>query len=120
MSGPFDADALLREYGDPALVHDLARLLVDTLPPQLDAVQSAIDTQDGPGLRAAAHKLKGSLGAFGVPRAVDLARALEALGSAGTVASAGGQHDALRREVLDLLDSARAWLSDQPGAPATS
>ena len=52
---------LLQEYGDETLVRDLARLLVDTTPAQIDAVRTAVGAGDGAALRAAAHKLRGSL-----------------------------------------------------------
>jgi len=106
----FDAAILLREYGDEKLVRDLARLLVDTTPEQIGAVQSAVEASDGAALRAAAHKLRGSIVPFGVPDAVEAARKLESMGTAGDFAGA----DALSRELVasveSLRASAKAWL----------
>jgi HPt (histidine-containing phosphotransfer) domain-containing protein len=106
----FDAVILLREYGDEALVRDLARLLVDTTPQQIDAVQSAVAANDGAALRAAAHKLRGSIVPFGVPAAVEAARRLESMGTIGDFDGA----DALSRELVasvkSLRESAKAWL----------
>jgi HPt (histidine-containing phosphotransfer) domain-containing protein len=110
---PFDAEALLREYGDTTLVHDLARLVVDTLPVQLNAVQSAIDKADGLALKASAHTLKGSVGPFAAIRAVELARRLETLGVSGNLAEARAVSLDLRNEVLALCASAQAWLTAQ-------
>ena len=107
---PFDATLLLREYGDEDLVRDLARLLVETTLPQLEAVQSAVGANDGVALRAAAHKLRGSLVAFGVPAAVDAARRLEEMGAAGNLAGADAVSRALAADVLSLRSSAKAWL----------
>jgi HPt (histidine-containing phosphotransfer) domain-containing protein len=106
----FDAVILLREYGDEALVRDLAQLLVDTTPQQIDAVRSAVAANDGAALRAAAHKLRGSIVPFGVPDAVEAARRLESMGIAGDLAGA----DVLSRELVagveSLRESAKAWL----------
>ena len=120
MPASFDADALLREYGDTALVLDLARLLVDTLPAQLNAVQSALDTSDGPALKAAAHKLKGSIATFGAARAVELARGLELCGVSGDIASGRASGPELQDEVRALCASAQAWLASQTGDVAPS
>jgi HPt (histidine-containing phosphotransfer) domain-containing protein len=113
---PFDPDALLRDYGDERLVRDLAKLLVDTLPEQMDAVRSAVNTRNGAALRAAAHKLRGTIGPFSVPGAVEQARTLEAMGAAGTLDGADALSRELEADVQSLRDSAKAWLED--GAPA--
>lgn len=114
---PFDAVLLLQEYGDETLVRDLARLLVETTPAQIDAVQTAVGAGDDVALRAAAHKLRGSIVAFGVPEAVEAARRLEAMAAAGDLAGA----DALSRELVagvqSLRESARAWLDAGAALP---
>ncbi len=107
---PFDAVLLLQEYGDEGLVRDLAQLLVDTTPAQMDAVQSAVSAGDGVALRAAAHKLRGSIVAFGVPEAVEAARKLEALAAAGALDGADTLSRQLVAGVQSLRDSAKAWL----------
>ena len=70
----FDPRALLDEYGDETLVRELAQLLIETVPLQIEAVRSAVATGDSSALRAAAHKLRGSIGPFGMPDAVETAR----------------------------------------------
>jgi HPt (histidine-containing phosphotransfer) domain-containing protein len=113
---PFDAVLLLEEYGDATLVRDLARLLVEMTPAQVDAVQTAVGAGDAAALRAAAHKLRGSIVPFGVPDAVEAARRLEMMGATGDLAGA----DALSRELAAgvqlLRESAKAWL-DAGAAP---
>jgi HPt (histidine-containing phosphotransfer) domain-containing protein len=115
---PFDAALLMREYGDERLVRDLARLLIDTAPPQVDAVTKAIADRDGAALRAAAHKLRGSILPFGAAEAVENARKLELMGAQGQWSGA----DALSRElstgVRSLCDSARSWLEARPAGPS--
>jgi HPt (histidine-containing phosphotransfer) domain-containing protein len=113
----FDAIFLFQEYGDEGLVRDLAQLLVETTPAQIDAVQSAVGAHDSAALRAAAHKLRGSITTFGVPDAVEAARKLEEMAAAGDLAGA----DALSRELVagvqSLRDSAKAWLDAGAAIP---
>ena len=106
----FDPRVLLDEYGDEALVRDLAKLLLETVPVQIDAVRSAIDTRNGVALRAAAHKLRGSIAPFAVPAAVETARKLETMGAAGNLDGADLLSRELAADVQSLRDSAKAWL----------
>jgi HPt (histidine-containing phosphotransfer) domain-containing protein len=106
----FDARALLDEYGDEALVRDLAKLLIETVPAQVQAVQTAVAAADGAALRAAAHKLRGSIASFGMPAAVDTARRLEAMGASGDFTGADTLVPMLSGEVESLCTSARIWL----------
>jgi HPt (histidine-containing phosphotransfer) domain-containing protein len=113
----FNAAALFAEYGDQGLVRELARLLVDTTPSQVDAIRSAVASGDAVALRATAHRLRGSLVPFGVARAVETARALEAMGSAGDLTGAEPLSVSLANDVEFLRKSALAWLnSDTPSA----
>lgn len=106
----FDPRALLDEYGDETLVRELAQLLIETVPLQIEAVRSAVATGDSSGLRAAAHKLRGSIGPFGMPDAVETARKLEAMATGGTLEGADALSRALAADVQSLRDSAKAWL----------
>ena len=108
---PFDSVLLLREYGDEDLVRDLAQLLVDTVPGQVDAVTNAVHAGDGAALRKAAHKLRGSIVAFGMAEAVERARQLEAMGAAGDLSGAEALSQQLVAEVQSLRDGASAWLT---------
>jgi HPt (histidine-containing phosphotransfer) domain-containing protein len=113
----FDATALLEEYGDPDLVQELAQLLVETAPPQVEAVRSAVVAGDAVALRAAAHRLRGSLLAFGVPAAIEAATRLEAMGSAGNLTGAEQWVQTLATHVQGLLDDAQAWLKRDASSP---
>jgi HPt (histidine-containing phosphotransfer) domain-containing protein len=106
----FNPRALLDEYGDEALVRDLAKLLVETLPGQIDAVRSAVNARDGSALRAAAHKLRGSIVSFGVPDTVDTARRLETIGASGDLDGADTLVPQLAADVQSLCTSAKTWL----------
>lgn len=107
----FDAVLLLREYGDEELVRDLARLLVEAVPAQIAAVSEAVNAGDGATLRKAAHKLRGSIVAFGMAEAVERARLLEAMGAAGDLTGAQALSDQLIADVQALRDSANTWLN---------
>ena len=111
MSGYFDVRALLEEYGDDMLVRELAQLLVENLPSQIEAIQSAVAAGDGPALRAAAHRLRGSLVPFGMAAAVEMARELESIGVSGALAGAQALSERLEQEVQLLRDGASAWLA---------
>jgi HPt (histidine-containing phosphotransfer) domain-containing protein len=106
----FDAQFLLEEYGDEALVRDLAKLLIETVPVQIDALRSAVNSGDGSALRAAAHKLRGSIVSFGATSAVETARQLEAMGAAGDLTGADALVPALAADVQSLCASAKVWL----------
>jgi HPt (histidine-containing phosphotransfer) domain-containing protein len=106
----FDPRVLLDEYGDDALVRDLARLLIESVPVQADAVRSAVAVRDSAALRAAAHKLRGSIAPFGVPAAVEAARTLEAMGATGNLDGAETLSRELVADVQSLRDSAKDWL----------
>ena len=112
---PFDPASLLREFGDESLVRDLAKLLIETTPAQVDAVQAAVNRNDAAALRAAAHRLRGSIATFGMPAAVELARQLEAMGTAGDLNGADVLSRQLAADVQLLRDGAAAWLDS--GAP---
>ena len=107
----------MREYGDETLVRDLAQLLIETTPAQIEAVHRAVGDGDGAALRAAAHKLRGSIVAFGVPAAVETARTLEAMGANGDLSGADALSLRLAADVQSLRESAQAWL-DSGIAPA--
>jgi HPt (histidine-containing phosphotransfer) domain-containing protein len=107
---PFDAAKLLEEYGDAGLVRDLAHLLVETTPAQIAAVEAAVATGDATALRAAVHKLRGSIVAFSVPEAVEAARTVEAMAVARDLSGVEAISRQLVAGVQSLRDSAKAWL----------
>jgi len=113
----FDAAALLREYGDSAFVRELAGLLIDVVPPQMDAIRRAVDASDAEALRIACHRLRGSIAAFGVPEIIDIVRSLEDIGGTRNLAGAHALATSLAGDVNALCDDARAWLHRSRGAP---
>jgi len=111
---PFDAVLLLREYGDEGLVRDLAQLLVETAPAQAEAVTRAVAAGDGDALRAAAHRLRGSIVPFGASEAVEAARKLELMAAQGELSGADTLSRELAAGVQLLCESARSWLEQRP------
>ena len=113
----FSATLLFEEYGDHRLVRDLAQLLIDSTPAQLEAIRSAVAGGDARLLREAAHRLRGSLVPFGVPDAVETARTLEAMGESGELTGAEALSTALAEDVQSLRNSAKAWLETGTAPP---
>jgi len=107
---PFDAGLLLQEYGDEGLVRDLAQLVLETMPAQITAVETAVEARDSAALRAAAHKLRGSITPFRLSDAVEAARKLEEMGAAGDLNGAAALSLELVAGVQSLCDSAKAWI----------
>ena len=110
MPSSFDAAALVKEYGGREFVRELARLLIESAPPQMDAIRRASETRDGEALRAACHKLRGSLAAFGVPEVVQILRSLEGVGTDPLMMDADGLISTLAGNVQTLCEDARTWL----------
>ncbi|THJ20039.1 MAG: Hpt domain-containing protein [Nitrospira sp. CG24E] len=76
-------EALNRVDGDQDLFLTLAQMFLDESPKEAVAARAALDRRDGPGVRAAAHKLKGSVMELCAPRLFESAKQLEELGREG-------------------------------------
>jgi HPt (histidine-containing phosphotransfer) domain-containing protein len=74
----FDRAEMMENFaGDAELFVQIAEIFLDDAPLQLAALQAAQDSGDIEALRAAAHKLKGSVATFAAREALSAARALE-------------------------------------------
>ena len=82
------SEALSRVDGDRDLFLTLARLFLQESPKEAAAAREALGLQDGAGLVAAAHKLKGSVMELCAPRLFESAKQLEELGRQGKFADA--------------------------------
>jgi HPt (histidine-containing phosphotransfer) domain-containing protein len=76
-------EALNRVDGDRDLFLTLAQMFLDESPKEAAAARAALERQDGAGLAAAAHKLKGSVMELCAPRLFESAKRLEELGRQG-------------------------------------
>ncbi len=80
--------ALSRADGDQDLFFTLAGIFLEESPKEAAAARAALGRQDGAGLAAAAHKLKGSVMEMCAPRLFESAKRLEELGRRGEFAEA--------------------------------
>lgn len=69
--------ALERIGGDEELLREIAVIFLEEYPAMVEQIRTAVAGNDGETVARAAHKLKGSLGAFSADTGVALARDLE-------------------------------------------
>ena len=81
-------EALSRADGDQDFLLTLAELFLQESPKGAEAIRAALGRQDGAGLAAAAHKLKGSAMELCAPRLFESAKRLEELVRRGELAEA--------------------------------
>jgi HPt (histidine-containing phosphotransfer) domain-containing protein len=81
-------EALNRVDDDQDLFLTLAQMFLEESPKEALAARAALERQDGAGLAAAAHKLKGSVMQLCAPRLFESAKRLEELGRLGKFAEA--------------------------------
>jgi len=82
------SEALNRVDGDQDLFLTLAQMFLEQSPKEAMAARAALERQDGAGLTAAAHKLKGSVMELCAPRLIESSKRLEELGRLGKFAEA--------------------------------
>ena len=100
-------DALFE--GDSEFLAEIVGLFLSTCPELLSAVEDAVRRKDAPGLRRAAHVLKGSVSNFGAKAVVEKAQTLEMMGKNGDLSGVEEPLLALRRFMEELapeLDAA--------------
>jgi CheY-like chemotaxis protein len=113
--GPvFDLDATLaRVEGDRDLLLELIEVFRADYPQRLAEIRTALDQADAQMLHRSAHSLKGALGFFAAPAALEAARRLEAMGRAGDLAS-GADEFARLEEASNRLESALTAVIAEP------
>ncbi len=67
--------------GDQALRQELAAMFLVDCPKLLSEIRTALTQHDGPGLKLAAHTLKGSVGVFKIQPAYEAAFRMERIGN---------------------------------------
>ena len=93
------ADLLARVEGDHDLLATMLALFESEAPRLLAEVRRCLDEADAPGLREAAHALRGCVGNFYAHDAAELALALEIKGREGALADTEVPWAALEAEV---------------------
>jgi HPt (histidine-containing phosphotransfer) domain-containing protein len=104
------AAALHRLDDDEELLNDVIEQFLADAPAALSAIDGAIRKGDGPGLRDAAHGLKGAAGYLAADELCVAAQELEGLGRASQMSTA--RQVAPKFEVLasDVMNALRAAL----------
>jgi len=82
------SEALNRVDGDQDLFLTLVQMFLEQSPKEVVAARAALERQDGAGLAAAAHKLKGSVMELCAPRLIESSKRLEELGRLGKFSEA--------------------------------
>ena len=88
--------------GDPELFRDLVAMFQEDYPRLLQQIEVAMQAQNGPELKVAAHTLKGSVGVFKDPAAYDAALSMEMVGRNLNWAAADNCWTVLQRETSRL------------------
>ena len=95
--------------GDGELLSELARLFLEELPEQMDAIRAAAKELHGKDLESHAHRLKASLGNFAAPPAWAAALRLEKIGRDGDLSQAPLALGVLDHEVQRLRAALETW-----------
>jgi HPt (histidine-containing phosphotransfer) domain-containing protein len=101
--------ALERTGGDRELLAQIAVVLLDAGPRQLDALGAALARRDAGGAHRAAHTLKGSLGTLGSPRAQATAARIEKAAAAGELGRAVALFARLQRQARRVFAEMQAF-----------
>ena len=88
--------ALARVQGDEELLQEITEIFLEEAPGLLSDIRETIDRRDSQALQRAAHKLKGSVGYFGVGETAVQAGRLEAMGKGDDLAMADQAYAELR------------------------
>jgi PAS domain S-box-containing protein len=116
-----EATALARVGGDLGLFKDLVALFHDECPGLMAEMRQAIDQNDAPCLRRAAHTLKGSAATLGAKAASEAALRLEMIGRNGDLANAAEAYQALEQALAQAQPALAEFASSlacQPANPA--
>jgi HPt (histidine-containing phosphotransfer) domain-containing protein len=96
------AALLLRLGGREDRLRMIVQVFINESAGLMARIEDAVHSGDGPGLKLAAHSLKGAVGIFSVPRIVTLAQSLESLGQAGDFREANDAGIRLAEEIRSL------------------
>jgi PAS domain S-box-containing protein len=107
----FDPDTAMASVdGDAALLAEIVRIFREESPRTMAEIDRAIRDSEAASLDRAAHRLKGSLGAFGARTATALARQLETMGRSGDLHGTGNVAVALGAELGRLAHALDAFV----------
>ena len=99
----FDRVAFDRQTGgDRALGMEILQMFLEDCPARVAAIRAAVERGDSPGIRTAAHTLKGSAGYLWAMFVVDAAASLERIGREGRLGEAAAALEQLESAVAQL------------------
>jgi two-component system sensor histidine kinase/response regulator len=105
--------ALANVAGDPDLLRELVQIFLDDTPGLMADVRSASATDDADSIRAAAHKVKGSLLFLNPRNAIDSAQRVENLANTGELNDARREIESLQEHFDHVCLNLRQFLSLQ-------
>jgi HPt (histidine-containing phosphotransfer) domain-containing protein len=106
-SDQYGAALLARVEGDRDVFVELCDIFLDDAPRRLAAIASAVRANDAGAVKASAHAFKGAAGVFDADAVVALARSLEQLASAGSLAGAETLYVELEARGRELIEAVR-------------
>jgi signal transduction histidine kinase/CheY-like chemotaxis protein/ligand-binding sensor domain-containing protein len=101
--------------GDRQLMGELARLFLDDLPKQMQAIRQAAKKTQSYDLERAAHRLKGSVGNFAAKPAFEAAFQLEKIARQGDLDKVPEALSALESQIARLQLALEKWEDTPPG-----
>jgi histidine phosphotransfer protein HptB len=105
------SEALSRADGDQDFFLTLAEIFLQESPKEAMAARAALERQDGAGLAAVAHKLKGAVMQMCAPRLFESAKRLEELGRRGEFAEASSVCAEVETRLAEVHDALRELIT---------
>jgi len=105
-----------RVCGDRKALNELVDVFLSDAPRLLARIDKAIDAEDGPALRAAAHTLKGAVSNFAAPLATQAAAQLQQTAESEMLDGARSARDVLKLEIEHVRAALAAVVSKRDDA----
>ena len=119
-SAAFNHNELLNRLGDDLdLVTEIIELFLEESPMLLADVQRALERRDAKAIERSAHRLKGSVGNFGMNGTCVAALRLEVLGRTGDLAEADAAFQTLSDQLRQLRAELTEWSQVEAAAKST-
>jgi HPt (histidine-containing phosphotransfer) domain-containing protein len=109
--------ALARLAGDDLLLRDVLGIFLDDAPRLLGEIRECVDRSDAPGLKHAAHTLKGVAANFAAPWAIQSMQALETLARSGDLSRAPALLPEVETSVSRLIVEVEQELNIRDSGP---
>jgi CheY-like chemotaxis protein len=104
-----------RVCGDRKALNELVDVFLSDAPRLLARIDEAIDAEDGPALRVAAHTLKGAVSNFAAPLATQAAARLQQTAEREVLDGARSARDVLKLEIEHVRAALAAVVSKRDG-----